>query len=103
MSELEVRNNPEARRYEALLEGKVAGFSEYRLAPDRIIFTHTEVDPALEGRGIGSDLARGALDDARERGLRVTPLCPFIRSFIGRHPAYAELVDRQTGPAGQGG
>jgi uncharacterized protein len=91
-AEVSVADNPAANRYEVSVDGKVVGFSAYVLRPDRVIFTHTEVDPALEGRGIGSRLARGALDDARTRGLRVTPRCPFIAAYVRRHPEYEDLV-----------
>lgn len=94
---LVVADNPEARQYEAHLGDRLVGFAEYRLAPGRVIFTHTVVDPAVEGRGIGSRLARGALDDVRARGLWVTPFCPFIRSYIQRHPEYADLVHQAQG------
>jgi predicted GNAT family acetyltransferase len=87
-----VRNNPDARRYEIVVGDVVAGYSEYRAAGNRIIFTHTVVEPAFGGRGIGSQLAAAALDDVRSRGLTVTPKCPFIAAYIKRHPAYADLV-----------
>jgi predicted GNAT family acetyltransferase len=61
------------------------------------VFTHTEVDPAFEGHGIGSALAAGALDDARRRGLVVVPSCPFIRAYITRHPEYADLLRASAG------
>ena len=96
---LRVADNPAERRYEAHLGDRLAGFAEYRLAPGRVIFFHTVVDPDLEGRGFGSQLARGALDDVRVRGLWVTPHCPFIRSYIRRHPEYADLVHPSAGPA----
>jgi predicted GNAT family acetyltransferase len=89
-----VSDAPERRRYEALVDGEVGGFAEYTLSGDHIIFTHTEVDDAYEGQGVGGALARGALDDARARGLRGVPRCPFIRGWIGRHPDYADLVDQ---------
>lgn len=79
-------------RFEIHVDGQLAGFAQYRLAPGRITFTHTEIDEAFEGRGLGSALARGALDAARERGLAVVPLCPFIRSWIAKHPDYVALV-----------
>jgi predicted GNAT family acetyltransferase len=56
---------------------------------------HTEIDPAFEGKGLGSALAAGALDAERALGEPVVPLCPFIRSYIDRHPDYADLVDRE--------
>ena len=93
MSDVEVRNNPQENRYEAWLEGGLAGFAEYRLKADLITFTHTEVDDAFEGRGVGSALARGALDDVRADGSRqVRPLCPFIAAWIDKHPDYRDLV-----------
>jgi predicted GNAT family acetyltransferase len=92
-SAVTVVDDPVAHRFEARIGDRVAGFSEYRLKPGRIIFTHTEVDPAFEGQGVGSTLAAGVLDAARQRGLAVVPLCPFIRAYIKRHPEYADLVD----------
>jgi predicted GNAT family acetyltransferase len=91
--ELSIADNPDASRYEASLDGRVAGFSEYRLRQGRIIFTHTIVEPEFEGRGIGSRLVRDELDDARRRGLKVTPICPFVRAYIRRHPDYENLVE----------
>ena len=90
--ELRIADSPSAQRYEAILGERVAAFSEYRLRPGRVIFTHTIVEPDLEGRGIGSRLVREELDDVRRRGLLVTPLCPFVRAFIRRHPDYQDLV-----------
>lgn len=90
--DLTVRDAPEQHRYEAWDAGTLAGFAEYRLEPSTIVFVHTEVDPAFEGRGIASGLATFALDDARRRGLTVVPLCPFFAAFIRRHPEYADLV-----------
>jgi predicted GNAT family acetyltransferase len=71
----------------------VLGYSEYREQPGRIVFTHTVVEPQYEGQGIGSRLAQAALDDAVAREMRVTPLCPFIRSYVERHDEYASAVD----------
>jgi predicted GNAT family acetyltransferase len=66
--------------------------AHYKLAPGVITFTHTLVPKELEGRGIGSKLARGALDAARAQGLKVVPKCPFIAGYIGKHAEYADLV-----------
>jgi len=90
--ELRVLDNPAERRYEAFVGDQLAGIVTYRLRSGETVFLHTEVLPAFEGRGIGSRLAAGVLDDARARGLSVVPRCPFIASYIRRHPAYADLV-----------
>ncbi|MEH0934642.1 GNAT family N-acetyltransferase [Micromonospora psammae] len=87
-----IRNNPELDRYEVLVDGTFAGASEYRLVGDRVVFTHTEVNVAYQGRGLGSRLVGAALDDVRRQGRFVTPLCPLVASYIRRHPEYADLV-----------
>ena len=89
--DLVIVDAPDAGRYEARLDEQVVGFARYRRTGDRILFHHTEVDPAFEGRGIGSRLASGALEDALERGLRVIVGCPFIGAYLKRHP---ELTGR---------
>jgi len=79
-------------RYEARINGALAGVSEYELTPDTIIFLHTVVAQKYEGQGVGGAIARYALDDARARGLNVRALCPFIRSWLGRHHEYSDLI-----------
>ncbi|MDT0303444.1 GNAT family N-acetyltransferase [Streptomonospora wellingtoniae] len=96
--DIQVVDAPENKRYEARTGEAVAGFAAYRLADGLVVFTHTEVDSAYEGQGVGGVLVRGALDDVRRRGLGVLPLCPFVKSWIERHPDYADLVPRD-GPA----
>jgi uncharacterized protein len=88
----DVTDRPERHRFEITAEGQPAGFADYQLHGDSITFTHTEIDEAYEGKGLGSVLVRHALDSARERGLAVLPLCPFVRSWIARHPDYLPLV-----------
>jgi uncharacterized protein len=90
--EIRIADNPAERRYEAHMGDRLAGFAEYRAVPGRIVFIHTEVLPEFEGRGVGSRLAAGALDDVRARGLGMTPKCPFIAAYVRRHPQYADLV-----------
>jgi predicted GNAT family acetyltransferase len=87
-----VTDDKARRRYEAYVDNVLAAYATYELTPGGIVFLHTETEPAFEGHGVGSHLAQAALDDARARGLRVTPRCPFIAGYIKRHPAYAELV-----------
>lgn len=91
---VEVRHDESESRWTALVDGEVAGFAAYQLRDGLVVFTHTEVDPAYEGHGVGSALAREALDDVRRDGSRrVLPLCPFIKEWISRHPDYQDLVD----------
>jgi predicted GNAT family acetyltransferase len=93
MTDVATSHNPEASRYEAHLDGELAGFAEYELTDQLVIFTHTQVEDAYEGHGVGSALARFALDDVRASGTRkVLPLCPFIKGWIEKHPDYADLV-----------
>jgi uncharacterized protein len=88
----EVVDRPETHRYQVLADGEVAGFVQYQLGPGEITFIHTQIDEAYEGKGVGSVLVRHVLDDARERGLAVLPLCPFVRGWITRHEDYLDLV-----------
>lgn len=94
--DLVVENNPEESRYEARIGDRVVGISEYELADDTgpIVFVHTEVLPDAEGQGVGSRLARGALDDVRRRGFSLVAGCPFIAAYIRRHPEYRDLIAR---------
>ncbi len=87
----EVTQNATLSRFELEAEGHVAA-AYYELKPGVITFTHTEVPPALGGRGIGSQLARGALDVVRAQGLKVVAKCPFIAGYIGKHPEYGDLL-----------
>lgn len=96
-----VVDHPEAGRFEVIVDGEVAGFAEYRRTTSSVAFTHTVIDPAHEGRGLGSVLARGALDATREAGFAVLPFCPFIRGYIQRHPAYLDLVPQNRRAAFQ--
>lgn len=94
MSDVHVTDNPGASRFEAHVDGELAGFAAYEAADDLIMFTHTKVLDAFEGHGVGSALARGALDAVRADGTRkVLPRCPFIRGWIEKHPDYQDLVD----------
>ena len=90
--ELKVTRSEARNRWEAVVEGHTA-FAEYFLRGNVVTFPHTVVPAALEGRGIGSALAKAALDDAREQGFTVIPRCPFFRAYIQRHPEYEDLVD----------
>jgi predicted GNAT family acetyltransferase len=91
-SDATVVDNPAELRYELRVRGELAGLIRYRTEPGVVVLVHTEVFPSAEGRGLGSHLVGGALDDLRARGLRVVPLCPFAAAYVRRHPAYADLV-----------
>jgi predicted GNAT family acetyltransferase len=92
--DIEFVDNPTRSRYEARIGERVLGVVDYILDPDagRIVLDHTEVMPDAEGRGVGSLLAKGALDDVRARGLAVVVDCPFIAAWIKRHREYADLA-----------
>jgi uncharacterized protein len=93
MTDVATSHDPAQHRYEASVDGESIGFAAYQLTDKLVIFTHTEVDDRFEGRGVGSTLARFALDDVRTEGTRkVLPLCPFIKAWIEHHPDYEELV-----------
>ena len=78
----------ERERYEAHINGELAGILEYTVKRGRIALIHTEVLPVHEGRGVGSALVRFALDDARRRGLRVIAICPYVQAYLTRHPEF---------------
>lgn len=88
-----VRDNAARSRFELDVDGHIA-FSEYARDGDTITFKHTEVPEQLAGRGIGSQLVRGALDLVRAEGRKVVARCPFVAGYIGKHPEYADLLRR---------
>jgi predicted GNAT family acetyltransferase len=88
-----VGENAQLHRFEVTVDGTLAGFAAYHDLGDRRTFTHTEIDDAYEGQGLGSTLVHYLLDDAREHGREVIPVCPFVRDYIARHPdQYVDLV-----------
>jgi predicted GNAT family acetyltransferase len=86
-----VRDNKAQNRFELDVEGGVA-FANYRVTPSTIIITHTETPRALRGRGIASELVRGALELIRADGLKVVAGCGFVVDYLSKHPEYADLV-----------
>jgi predicted GNAT family acetyltransferase len=88
----DVRDARDRNRYEITVDDRLAGFAAYRRTADAVEFTHTEIEPDFEGRGLASTLVRAALDDVKREGLAVRPYCPFVRSWIARHPDYVALV-----------
>jgi predicted GNAT family acetyltransferase len=93
MADVEIRQNPERHRYEAWVGDELGGIAQYELRDESIVFVHTEVEDKFEGEGVGSALAREALDDVRRDGeLEVVVECPFIKEWISRHPDYEHLL-----------
>jgi predicted GNAT family acetyltransferase len=88
----QVRDNEERARYEIRVGDTIAGFTQYTRHGSQLDLTHTEVEPKFEGHGIASTLIRELLDDVRRSGLQAMPYCPFVRSFIAKHPEYVDLV-----------
>ena len=91
-SDVTTRDNPDEGRFEILVGDEVAGFTIYSVEDGVATMPHTVVEKAYDGQGLGSRLAVHALDTLRERGLKVRPLCPFIKGYIDRHEEYADLV-----------
>jgi predicted GNAT family acetyltransferase len=87
-----VRDNPDLHRYEAVIDGEVAGFAVYERIEGLIAFIHTEVDEAYAGRGVATVLVQHSLDDARSKDLTVRPVCPFYTKYFAEHPEYADLL-----------
>jgi len=90
-TDVTVRHNPAASRYEADVDGHLA-VAEYAREGDRMVFTHTFVPPELRGRGVAEKLVRTALEGARAAGRTVVPQCSYVAVFIRRNPEFQSLV-----------
>jgi uncharacterized protein len=90
---VEVRENPDSRRFEVLVDGTLGGFADYRTRDGVVTITHSQVERQFRGRGLGGELARQTLDTLRERGARVVPACPFFAAYVEQHPEYDDLVE----------
>jgi predicted GNAT family acetyltransferase len=94
LNEVAVTHNEAAHRFEAQV-GELHAFMDYRRFPDHIVLTHTEVPLPVEGHGLAGKLTSTALDFARAGHLRVVPLCPYVASFISKHPEYNDLLSTE--------
>ncbi len=93
VSDFTVTDNADRRRYELRVDGRIVSIADYELTGDQVVLVpHVETDPEMRGRGMADRLMRGMLDDMRERGLRVTPICPFAAAYVRRHPADHDLL-----------
>jgi uncharacterized protein len=100
--DLEIRDDVAVRRYEAWQGGELAGVIEYSAHDGWLVLEHTVVPPEFEGQGIASRLVSTALDDIRARAMYLAPTCPYVLSFIKRHPEYRDLVVGVRGPRHDG-
>src|SRR5262245_49078264 len=95
--DISVIDVPEKERFEARdADGNVVGFVTYQLTGNIIVYTHTEVSPEHEGKGIASQLARFVMDDAKSRSRNVVPICPYISKWLEKHPEYDGIVLKNT-------
>lgn len=96
MESPETVHSPDRQRFELRLSGAVIGRSYYRAEQGRRVFTHTEVDPDHQGKGLATKLIAFALADTREAGLRVVAQCPTVAAYVERHPEFDDIVDRDV-------
>ena len=96
MSTIHIADNTASHRYELTVDGALAAYAEYNTIKQGLLFTHTEVLPDHEGHGLGSQLARFALDDVRRQGVMAVPVCKFIAGYIRKHPEYLDLVPDES-------
>jgi len=87
----DIVNNKAHNRFELVVDGYLAA-AFYKANGNVITFIHTEVPPELGGRGVGSTLVQGALDQVRAGGVKVIADCPFVKAWIGKHPEYKDLL-----------
>ena len=94
-TEVVVTDVADRSRFEITVDGTLAGFADYKALPGRLVILHSEIDDAYQGRGLAGALTKAALDSIRERGLLVTPRCPYTAAYIRKHPEYLDLVDEK--------
>lgn len=94
--DFQLSDNQEKHRFELHVGTELAAFAEYNVLKNGLLFTHTEVLPAFEGRGIGSAIARYALDETRRRSVQAIPVCPFIAGYLRKHPEYQDLLSPES-------
>ena len=88
-----VRDNPDRNQFEIDLGDSEFAYAKYNLLPGAIRFYHTVVPESHGGQGLGTALIKASLAAARERGLRVIPICPFFRAYLKKHPEEQDIVD----------
>ncbi|TWV48841.1 N-acetyltransferase [Streptomyces misionensis] len=91
-----VERAEDEHRYEILVDGELAGFTEYLDRDEQRVFYHTEVGDAFAGQGLAARLVEQALTDVRRAGKRVVPVCPYVASFLRKHEEFADIADPVT-------
>ena len=89
-----VQDNPDRHRFEIIVDGEIGGVALYKVRDGVVVITHSEVDDAYQGQGLGGELARQTLDQLRERGAKVVPACPFFAAYVRKHREYDDLIAR---------
>jgi predicted GNAT family acetyltransferase len=92
MNENALKNNTHRRQFELVTDGKLSIVAYQKVDDETLALTHTEVDPSLEGHGVGSKLVEGVLQYAEQNDLKIVPLCPFVGVFLKRHPDWNRVV-----------
>jgi predicted GNAT family acetyltransferase len=82
--------------YEIRVDGALAGLAQFRDRGNQRVFFHTEIAEAFQGKGMSSVLIAGALDDTREAGMRIVPVCPAVAKYLTRHDEFADIADPVT-------
>ncbi|WP_127503110.1 GNAT family N-acetyltransferase [Actinoplanes solisilvae] len=93
MSDLEVRENPDQKRFELRIGDDVAGFAAYRVRDGITVVTHSEINQRFRGQGLGNELAKRTLDQLRAQGARVYPACPFFSKYVSEHHEYDDIIE----------
>ena len=96
LNNVEIKNNEEKRRFEAQVGEQFAVMYRY-YSENNLVITHTIVPDELSGQGLASHMAQTVLDQARDQGRSVVPICPFLADYITRHPEYQDLVAKGPG------
>jgi predicted GNAT family acetyltransferase len=91
--DVRVRDNEANHRFELLVDGAAAGLAAYRVRDGQTVVTHSEVDPAFRGKGLGGELARLTLDQLRAQGARVVVACPFFVKYVGEHHDWDDIIE----------
>ena len=97
--ELEIKDNPARKRFETTVSGHTA-FIDYKLRPGVMTILHTEVPEVIGGQGIAGAMTRYALEHIASNKLELVPLCPYMRSYLKKHPEYEHLVRKKPDKSG---